>query len=141
VGGTSTGGWAGYGAKPLDARVHAIHRGAYLKHPERNYEGNPNLGAEIIFPQDIRNCTKCHDAKATSGSWKTEASRRACLSCHDSDRNKVHGDLMTQDPTPADPYGADAIETCKTCHGASKDASPDRVHNISNPYTPPYARE
>ncbi len=116
------------------------HRGAYLEHPEEIYANNPNEFSEIIFPQDIRNCVKCHSSE-TTGTWKTEPSRVACLSCHDSDSAKAHGALMTKDTTPADPYGADAVETCKTCHGAGKEFSPDKVHNISNPYKPPYPRQ
>lgn len=141
TGGTSTNGWAGYGAKPISARIHGVHRGLYLEHKENVYAGNPNMASEIIFPQDIRNCTVCHD-KTTSGTWKTEPSRLACLSCHDSDEAKAHGTLMTQLPAAGyDPYGPQAVETCKACHGAGKEFSPDKVHNISKPYKPPYVRE
>ena len=140
TGGTSTSGWAGYGTKPLSARLHGVHRGAYLDHPENIYAGNPNIFSEVIFPQDIRNCTKCHSAD-TTGTWKTEPSRLACLSCHDSDSAQAHGKLMTVIPAGADPLGPTAVETCKTCHGAGKEFSPDKVHNISNPYKPPYPRE
>jgi len=38
TGGTSTSGWAGYGAKPISARVHGVHFGAYLNRPENVYE-------------------------------------------------------------------------------------------------------
>ncbi|MBI2831170.1 MAG: cytochrome c3 family protein [Chloroflexi bacterium] len=140
VGGNSSAGWAGYGAKPIGPRVHGVHRAAYLDHPEWIYEGNPNMFNEIIFPQDIRNCTKCHSAE-TTGTWKTEPSRLACTSCHDSDSAIAHTDLMTQNPNPADPYDPQRVETCKTCHGAGRDFSPDKAHNISNPYKPPYPRE
>ncbi|MDO8567641.1 MAG: cytochrome c3 family protein, partial [Dehalococcoidales bacterium] len=140
VGGTSTAGWGGFGAKPIAARVHGVHRGLYLEHPEEIYANNANEFSEIIFPQDIRNCVKCHSSE-TTGTWKAEPSRVACLSCHDSDSAKAHGALMTKDPTPADPYGKDGIETCKTCHGAGKEFSPDKAHNISNPYKPPYPRK
>ncbi|MDO8751319.1 MAG: cytochrome c3 family protein, partial [Dehalococcoidia bacterium] len=142
TGGTSTSGWAGYGSKPIVARVHGVHRGAYLHRPDEVYAGNPNVFAEVIFPQDIRNCTKCHDPKTTSGTWKTEPSRLACLACHDSDEAKAHGNVMTVLPSPDyDPYGAQAVETCKLCHGAGRDFSPDKVHSISSPFHPPYLRE
>lgn len=48
---------------------------------------------------------------------------------------------MTVYPNPADPWSADKVETCTVCHGAGKDFSPDKMHNISNPYKPPYPRE
>ena len=141
LGGTSTSGWAGFGAKPISARVHGVHRAAYLEHPEEIYEGNPNAFNEIIFPQDIRNCTKCHDAETTTGTWKTEPSRLACLSCHDSDSAKAHGTLMTLIPSMTDPYSVNTVESCNSCHGEGKEFAPDKVHNITNPFRPPYPRE
>ena len=43
-----------------------------------------------LFPQDIRNCTKCHDGSATStaqttqgDNWKNVPNRLACGACHD----------------------------------------------------------
>ncbi len=139
-GGTTLSGWSGYGAVPTVRRIHGLHRGAYLDHPEQIYSGNPDFGREIIFPQDIRNCTKCHSAD-TTGTWKTEPSRLACMSCHDSDRANGHALLNTFNPNAADPWNAARVETCKTCHGAGKEFSPDKVHNISKPYKPPYPRE
>ncbi|GEM_PF-829921 len=139
-GGTTLSGWSGYGAVPSVRRLHQLHRGAYLEHPEQIYSGNPDFGREIIFPQDIRNCTKCHSAD-TTGTWKTEPSRLACMSCHDSDQANSHAILMTNNPNPADPWNANRVETCKACHGAGREFSPDKMHNISKPYKPPYARE
>jgi hypothetical protein len=73
--------------------------------------------------------------------WKEEAGRVPCLACHDSDEAKSHGTLMTFDPTWEDPYGGDEVETCIICHGFQADFSPDKVHNISDPYKPPYPRD
>lgn len=139
-GGTTLSGWSGYGAVPIVRRIHGLHRGAYLEHPEQIYSGNPDFGREIIFPQDIRNCTKCHSAD-TTGTWKTEPSRLACMSCHDSASANAHAILQTVNPNPADPWSSTKTETCRTCHGAGREFSPDKAHNISNPYKPPYPRE
>ena len=99
------------------------------------------VGTETPEPKVAGNCTVCHD-KTTSGTWKTAPSRLACLSCHDSDEAKAHGKLMTVLPTPGyDPYGPQAVETCDVCHGAGREFSPDKAHNISNPCKPPYPRE
>ncbi|MDO8715762.1 MAG: hypothetical protein Q7J73_03020, partial [Dehalococcoidales bacterium] len=103
--------------------------------------GNANEFAGVIFPQDVRNCVKCHPDGDTNGTWKTEPSVLACMACHDSAKARSHGKLMTFDPTPNDPFNKDEIETCKVCHGAGKEFAPDVVHNISNPYKPPYPRE
>jgi OmcA/MtrC family decaheme c-type cytochrome len=42
------------------------------------------LHAETTYPQDLRNCTTCHQASAAEGYiWYTNPSRKACGSCHD----------------------------------------------------------
>lgn len=137
-GGTSLNGWSGFGAMPIVRRIHGVHRGNYLEHPEQIYaNATVDTFGHIIFPQDIRNCTKCH---AESDSWKQKPSRMACLACHDSDEAKAHGTLMTFIPNPADPYGSGALETCEVCHGAEEEFSADKVHRITNPFVPPYPR-
>jgi hypothetical protein len=138
-GGTSLSGWSGFGAMPIVRRVHGIHYAHYLDHPEEIYaNATEDTFSGIIFPQDVRNCTKCH---SESDTWKQKPSRMACLACHDSDAAKVHGKIMTYMPDPNDPYGPDAVETCIICHGAGTEFSADKVHSITNPYVPPYPRE
>ncbi len=75
---------------------------------------------EITFPQDIRNCVKCHNG--TEGdNWKTKPSRKACGSCHDTTTwispapagFTLHsGGAMTDD------------STCAVCHGATTGLAP-----------------
>jgi OmcA/MtrC family decaheme c-type cytochrome len=68
--------------------IHKIHLGVFLAKKNYNYAGVvPN---EVGYPQDIRNCTKCHDgsdsstAKTAQGdNWKNVPSKLACGSCHD----------------------------------------------------------
>lgn len=140
TGGTSTSGWGGFGAKPIAARVHGVHRGAYLDHPENIYAGNPNAFSEVIFPQDIRNCQKCHSSD-TTGTWATQPSRLACNACHDSDKANTHAIINTFNPTPSDPWNPARIETCVICHGPDREFAVEKVHNITTPYVPPYPRE
>jgi OmcA/MtrC family decaheme c-type cytochrome len=124
---------------PIINRVHGIHYGRYLAHPEEIYaNATVDTFGHMIFPQDVRNCTKCH---AQSDSWKKKPSRIACLACHDEDDAKAHGKLMTYMPDPSDPYGPKSVETCDICHGADADLSVEKVHSISKPYVPPYRRE
>ena len=137
-GGTSLNGWSGFGAMPGIRRVHGVHRGNYLEHPEEIYaNATVDTFGHIIFPTDLRNCTKCHTQTDT---WKQKPGRMACLACHDSDQAKTHGLLMTYIPDPSDPYGPQAQESCGVCHGEGKSYSADKVHAISNPYVPPYPR-
>ena len=135
-------GWAtannGFGAAPLSRRIHGVHFGHYLDKPEDIHLSYDYSG--VIFPQDIRNCAKCH-SEDTSGTWMTEPSRLACSACHDTDAAIGHTTLMTSDPTPADPWSGDEMETCQVCHGAGRDFSVDKVHEITDPYVPPYPRE
>ncbi len=146
VGWKFPGGWNGYGAQPIVRKVHGVHFGHYLHSPEDvvfpalRKPDNPNGFdfSKTIFPQDIRNCTKCH---ADNPAWIQEPSRLACLACHDSDEARFHGTLMTFDLTPDDPYSGDEVETCIICHGEHAAFSPDQMHNISDPYKPPYPRE
>ncbi len=138
-GGTSLNGWSGFGAMPISRRVHGVHYAHYLEHSEEIYaNATKDTFGGIIFPQDVRNCTKCH---AESDTWKQKPSRMACLACHDSDAAKAHGRLMTDIADPSDPYGPTAVESCEVCHGEDAEFSPDKVHRISNPYVPPYPRE
>lgn len=138
-GGTSLNGWSGFGAAPLSRRIHGVHYAHYLEHSEEIYaNATPETFSWIIFPQDVRNCTKCH---AGNDTWKQYPSRVACLACHDSDAAKAHGKVMTYMPDPTDPYGPTAEESCEVCHGEGTTFSPDKVHSISNPYVPPYPRD
>ena len=80
-GGTSLNGWSGFGAMPIVRRVHGVHFGRYLQKPEEIYgNATKDTFGHIIFPQDVRNCTKCH---SESDSWKQKPSRMACFACHD----------------------------------------------------------
>lgn len=138
-GGTSLAGWSGFGAMPISRRVHAVHKGAYLEHPEEVYaNATKDTFGHIIFPNDIRNCTKCHSDGNTT--WKEKPSRVACLACHDSDAAKAHGKLNTFLGDPDDPYGPLAYETCVVCHGKDREFSADKLHRITNPYVPPYPK-
>ncbi len=117
-----------------------------------------------LFPQDIRNCTKCHadsgaacSASAPCGigqscqagacvntSWQNP-SAVVCTSCHDSAAAFAHA----AENTWTDPSTGLPVEACTVCHGPNPDVTvpsyPDvtvpAVHQIANPYVPPYPRE
>lgn len=128
----------GFGAGPFSRRIHGVHFGRYLDKP---LEIHPTYGpvyAELVFPQDVRNCTKCH---AKTDTWKKTPSRLSCLGCHDSDAAIAHGTLNTIDPTPAQPYSGDEHESCSACHDDGRAFSATKTHDISSPYVPPYPRE
>lgn len=127
----------GFGVLPLSRRIHQLHFGRYLHNQTDARRGEFE---EIIFPQDVRNCTKCHSEPANM-SWNEKPGRLACLACHDKQSAVVHASLQTWDPTPEDPWSGDEVETCDVCHGANAADSAMKVHSIANPYVPPYPRE
>jgi len=68
--------------------IHKTHMGQFLS--KKNYDYGGLVYNETLFPQDIRNCTKCHDGSDTStartaqgDNWKNAPSRLACGACHD----------------------------------------------------------
>jgi len=74
--------------------IHKIHRGADLPsvlagtpYQIIGFGNNVHDFSTIAFPQDIRNCTKCHDgadADTPQGNnWYQVPTKEACSSCHD----------------------------------------------------------
>jgi len=81
--------------------IHKIHHGDELPSvldpdgdPATTDKGTYAIGthdfSEVAFPQDIRNCTKCHDGTegasnvTTNGdNWKNQPTKAACSACHD----------------------------------------------------------
>jgi OmcA/MtrC family decaheme c-type cytochrome len=66
--------------------IHRIHKGDLLV--KQNYNFANVLLNETKFPQDIRNCSKCHDNTAPkvapqADNFKNVPSRLACGACHD----------------------------------------------------------
>ncbi|MDH4325165.1 MAG: OmcA/MtrC family decaheme c-type cytochrome, partial [Betaproteobacteria bacterium] len=91
--------------------------------------------AEVGFPQDLRNCTKCHDnVKAPqANNWKERPSKEACLTCHQPGPAtaghpgtwyNIHVTTLRLGATVADVSNF----TCKDCHGAGETWRPDQVH-------------
>ena len=70
--------------------IHKIHTGKLLAH--ENYDYADVLPAKTTYPQDIRNCTSCHDGSSAAArttktkdgdNWKAKPSTLACGACHD----------------------------------------------------------
>ena len=65
--------------------IHKIHMGKELALHGGTYAGLPQP-YEVTYPQDIRNCSKCHRAPAAKAGTYAEAANvsiRACGACHD----------------------------------------------------------
>ncbi len=68
----------------MEYMVHSIHAGE-----ERfgepyviiGYQGSVHNYGDVVFPQDIRNCTTCHDGPE-GDVWMVDPTVDGCLSCH-----------------------------------------------------------
>jgi|CXWL01.1.fsa_nt_gi OmcA/MtrC family decaheme c-type cytochrome len=116
--------------KVMAHRMHYNNAGAALPSVRAGtpYKiGNADFSA-VVFPQDARNCARCHDgtagaatATAQGNHWKTAPSIEACGSCHD---DVYFGSV----PSPTRPYQTRAhsggvmsdSSTCAVCHAAGR---------------------
>jgi OmcA/MtrC family decaheme c-type cytochrome len=70
--------------------VNLIHKIHYHRKPDGTVSGAQNIGelgdfSEVTYPQDVRNCTRCHqgtDADNTYSAWNTRPNTTTCGSCH-----------------------------------------------------------
>jgi OmcA/MtrC family decaheme c-type cytochrome len=126
----------------MSTMTHKLHAGRLLKSKLDSGEGGEQYViwgyqnskhdySHVGFPQDLRNCTVCHDganpATPQGGNWKTRISKDACLTCHANGpgSNFYEGHALftgVSDPT------ALADSQCLGCHMAGTGVSPERVH-------------
>ena len=136
----------------LATMAHKIHAGKLLKSKLDAGKGGEDYAiwgfgsaktdfAEVGFPQDLRNCTKCHSgsnpATPQGDNWKTKPSKEACLTCH---ANKTGSDWDTSHlpfaQSTAVWAGATATSVakdlpnaaCAACHKPGSNIAPKRVH-------------
>lgn len=112
--------------------IHKIHMGSSLPSvvagtPYQIYHrGAWEDFSTVVFPQDVRNCTTCHQNAPQADNWKTNPTAAACGSCHD-DVNFASG---KNHPGLAQPDDSQ----CKNCHTATAkedfDASIPGAHLI-----------
>jgi OmcA/MtrC family decaheme c-type cytochrome len=111
--------------------IHKIHRGEDLPsvisgdaYQIIGYGGSVHDYSTVVFPQDIRNCTKCHDGSdpetPQGDAWQVP-SIMACGSCHD--------DVDFSDGTNHD-GGVQTDATCMTCHDGVFAMTTAEAHEI-----------
>ena len=126
----------------LSNMVHKIHAGKKLAAAGQPYYVSSAGYSEVGFPQDLRNCTKCHTganaATPQGDNWKTKVSKEACLGCH-ADKigstwevsHKVYAQSAELNGGTAKPAALAADLTnaqCNDCHKSGTPVSPERVH-------------
>jgi OmcA/MtrC family decaheme c-type cytochrome len=121
------------GTIDMKALVHKIHFGENLTNGYWviGYGGALHDYSDIVFPQDVRNCTTCHeesDANTPQASnWREVPNRAACGTCHDYidwDAGDHPGGLVFNDDS-----------LCVDCHGPDSTINGgalrvDRVHEL-----------
>jgi len=103
--------------------IHKIHMGEELVKQGYNFN-NDDAGKfnEVKFPQDQRNCTKCHNGSSSAvnktadgDNWKNLPSRLACGACHDG-INFADGSGITLGDRDADVAAKVAVGTTHSGH-------------------------
>lgn len=135
----------GYDNGALVKLIHGLHQGRNLGSRGSNTGPPPPGGrgigdfSEVTYPQDIRNCTKCHQGPAaadnTYDNWKTRPTAFACGSCHNT--------ISFVSPAPAGKTlhsgGAQATNAgCAGCHPATAIPGYHATENVTpnNPLLP-----
>lgn len=111
--------------------IHKIHRGEDLPSVKAEkpykiigFQQSVHDFSDVVFPQAIRNCTKCHRNADQADNYKNRPSIEACGACHD-DLNFATGEKH--------PGGVRTNEQCTFCHepdGDEFDLSVAGAHTI-----------
>jgi OmcA/MtrC family decaheme c-type cytochrome len=124
--------------------IHKIHRGEDLpsvvaggEYSIYGYRDTKHDYSDVVLPQNIRNCSKCHDGSdpdtPEGDNWKTQLSMNACGSCHDDiDFSKDGSGTPPVDPS-GHPGGIVSDNTeCITCHATGRIArSVEEAHILA----------
>ncbi|HUK15168.1 MAG TPA: OmcA/MtrC family decaheme c-type cytochrome [Bryobacteraceae bacterium] len=112
--------------------IHKIHMGSSLPSVQAGtpyriwHRGQWSDFSTVVFPQDVRNCTTCHQGATQANNWKTNPGGQACTSCHD-DVNLSTGKNHINLPQIDD-------SQCANCHTSTShldfDASVPGAHLI-----------
>ncbi len=115
----------GTAAGDMPVMIHKIHMGEELTKNGYSYAGLDFK--ETRYPQDQRNCTKCHTssnaATPQGDNWMNNPSRLACGACHDS-IDWANGTNHAGGPQLDD-------KNCTGCHGATG------IQLVHTPIVPP----
>ncbi|HEX7474842.1 MAG TPA: OmcA/MtrC family decaheme c-type cytochrome [Dehalococcoidales bacterium] len=115
--------------------IHKIHDAVGL--PSVQSGKSFNIGtsdfSDVVWPQDVRNCTTCHSGAPDAYNYKNNPSRAACGACHDQiDWSTGKSTIAGLPDHPGGPQTDD--KTCKQCHipdsGKEFDASIVGAHTI-----------
>lgn len=109
------------GTVDMKQMIHKIHYGENLSNGYFiiGFGNRTNDYSDIVFPQDVRNCTTCHQESDTTvpqaSNWRLVQNRDSCGSCHD----RIDWDGSENDPDLLHPGGFTFLDDtdCVICHG------------------------
>ena len=104
----------------MTVMMHKIHMGPNLLEPysiQSNRTGRFSDYSNVTYPQDVRNCTTCHDPanpETPEADWvDNRGTAEQCASCHD---NLTFSDWGLTNLNRNHAAGAQPNETCAACH-------------------------
>ncbi|HQR29290.1 MAG TPA: hypothetical protein PLL32_02700, partial [Anaeromyxobacteraceae bacterium] len=104
----NAGGVAGVGN--FSYMVHGLHAAREMG---LNYSFAGLVGAEITYPQDVRNCTTCHVPGLTgSDYYRTMVGVAACSGCHESVKFSPNAPAASAHQT----FAVTTTSLCTSCH-------------------------
>ena len=129
----------------LATMVHKIHSGKLLNskiatggedYTIWGYQNSKHSYAEVGFPQDLRNCSKCHSgtnaATPQGDNWKSKPSKEACLTCHASGAgsyfDQLHKVFAETRVAPGAAAKSMSNAHCASCHSPGTAISSENVH-------------
>jgi OmcA/MtrC family decaheme c-type cytochrome len=114
--------------------VHKIHMGEHLVMTGYNF-ANAKFN-EVLYPQPVTNCVKCHDGSATAkvktangDNWKNAPSALACGSCHDG-IDFATGLGVTLADKAYDLAAGNPVGTTRSGHGARQGLTDNTLCNV-----------
>jgi OmcA/MtrC family decaheme c-type cytochrome len=137
-----------YGVGTARSFLHKVHLGEVLAMQKYNY-ANVEFN-ETLYPQDIRNCDKCHDrlnaATPQASNWVNKPSAEACGACHDGINFRTGFGVTLADaaagkgtssfpPNGWAHIGGPQVDN-SSC-GSANCHSPARIDAVHRPVTPP----
>ena len=136
--------------KTMIHKIHAGRRlntstdGAAYQYKVWGFNDAESDFSNVGFPQDLRNCGKCHNGTASADpnvaavtpqgdNWKTQASKAACLTCHKADAwytQPAHINLLAILTPPVQSVDEIPDNICKACHSPAGglNVDPEHVH-------------
>jgi len=118
----------------IDFRVmiHKIHSGSseatYCGYGCENFGSPASDFSDVALPQDVRNCTTCHDPSDPMTPQATNVNNRptaqVCASCHENLPLNADGTGIEDPGKNVHPAGSQPNSNCVTCHSEGGNVEP-----------------